>query len=130
MSSEQGVQQGDPLVPLFFTLTWHKVVRALLTGLKIHSWYLDDGHLVGDPQTLNEAIRCIESEGAKLGVTLNVQKCKIWGPGILSDVPSKNTLHEVSVGEWAPDHGLKVLWLPVEYPDSLGFNRRCLADLV
>ena len=93
LSSEQGVQQGDPLGPLFFALTWQRVVRTLPEGLSINSWYLDDGHLVGDPSTLDAALRCIEVEGAALGVTLNVQKCKIWGPGSVAQVPTENSLH-------------------------------------
>ena len=47
--SEQGVQQGDPLGPLFFSLAWQKVVESLPIDLSLNLWYLDDGHLVGSP---------------------------------------------------------------------------------
>ena len=48
LSSQQGVQQGDPLGPLFFSLAWHQVVETMPADLRMHLWYLDDGHLVGN----------------------------------------------------------------------------------
>ena len=41
-----GVQQGDPLGPLGFTLTLHPLIekiRAEVPGLFLNAWYLDDG---------------------------------------------------------------------------------------
>ena len=49
VSSEEGVQQGDPLGPAFFALTILTTSRELnnLQLLKWNVWYLDDGILVG-----------------------------------------------------------------------------------
>ena len=52
LSNQKGVQQGDPLGPLFFALTWQRVVRQLPSDLVINLWYLDDGHLIGKPTQL------------------------------------------------------------------------------
>eukprot|EP00731_Ephydatia_muelleri_P002155 Em0001g2155a len=48
VTSEVGVQQGDPLGPMFFSLVLHKLVSAIATDedtakLLFHAWYLDDG---------------------------------------------------------------------------------------
>ena len=48
LSSEAGVQQGDPLGPLFFALVLHKVVSAIdADDLLFQAWFLDDGVLAG-----------------------------------------------------------------------------------
>ena len=68
LSSQQGVQQGDPLGPLFFSLAWHSVIEALPTNLSMNLWYLDDGHLIGTPDSLRSYLAILESEGAKIGM--------------------------------------------------------------
>ena len=80
LSSQQGVQQGDPLGPLFFCLAW--VVRLWAPELAFNLWYLDDGHLVGTWAQLELSLAIIQAEGAKLGVALNTKKCQVWGPGV------------------------------------------------
>ena len=52
LSSEAGVQQGDPLGPLFFASVLHKVVSAIdadgdCLDLLFQAWFLDDGVLAG-----------------------------------------------------------------------------------
>ena len=67
LRSEQGVQQGDPLGPLFFSLCWQQVVDLLPSTLEMNIWYLDDGHLVGSAEALGQALRVIVQEGQRLG---------------------------------------------------------------
>ena len=59
LSSQQGVQQGDPLGPFLFALTWQRLVRKLPSELLMNVWYLDDGHLVGDPEHLASALELV-----------------------------------------------------------------------
>ena len=55
VSSESGIQQGDPLSPLLSSLTLSPIIEKIhesLSLLKQHSWYLDDGVLVGPEDDL------------------------------------------------------------------------------
>ena len=52
LSSELGVQRGDPLGPLLFSLVLHKLIRTIIedtecSQLLLNLWYLDDGVLSG-----------------------------------------------------------------------------------
>ena len=50
ISSQEGVQQGDPLGPLLFCLAIHPILTSLSSDLVVG--YLDDITLGGDEQTL------------------------------------------------------------------------------
>ena len=67
ISSQQGVQQGDPLGPLFFSLCWQRIVEKLPEDLLLNLWYLDDGHLVGSKDSLLKSLAILVDEGKKKG---------------------------------------------------------------
>jgi len=50
LDSTTGVQQSDPFDPALFTLAIHEVTPKIKADLRI--WYLDDGCIGGDPQTV------------------------------------------------------------------------------
>jgi hypothetical protein len=79
MLSKEGVQQGDPLSPYFFSLVLHSLLLRLakIPG-HFQVWYLDDGVLIGDQQSLILAIQAIELVGPSLGLTLNCSKSEIY----------------------------------------------------
>ena len=58
LSSQSGVQQGDPLGPLFFSLVLWKITMAIDTdddcslALLFNAWFLDDGVLAGRKSAL------------------------------------------------------------------------------
>ena len=58
IESAEGVQQGDPLGPLLFCLTIHKVVESLKSEFKV--FYLDDGTLGGTPYDVKNDILLLE----------------------------------------------------------------------
>ena len=69
-----GVQQGDPLGPLGFSLALHPIVEKIqeqVPGLQINAWYLDDGTLCGSAKVLHTALNIIEEEGPARGLHLN-----------------------------------------------------------
>jgi hypothetical protein len=80
--STQGTQQGDPLGPAFFAVTIQKVISNLrdLPGIDWQVWYLDDGVLVGEPVALMNALHELTVHFEKLGLKVNLAKCKIWSP--------------------------------------------------
>ena len=62
-----GVQQGDLLSPLGFSLTLHPIVeriKAEVPFLALNAWYLDDGTLVGPSEGLSAALDIIERDWA------------------------------------------------------------------
>ena len=77
LSSDEGVQQGDPLGPLLFCLT----IQPLLTGCKCEfvTGYLDDVGLGDTVQTLIDRVHVLEAEAASLGLSLNHAKCEVVG---------------------------------------------------
>ena len=65
ISSETGVQQGDPLGPLFFCLVLHKLVATIVSDEKAshllyHKWYMDDGVVVGTGNAVARVIAIIK----------------------------------------------------------------------
>ena len=72
LGSEQGVQQGDLLGPLLFSLVLHKLVRSIASDsdcskLLFNIWYLDDGTLAGSKAAVNHAILLIQQVGPHPG---------------------------------------------------------------
>ena len=55
MPSSEGAQQGAPLSPLFFSLAIHDIITSCPTSL-VNVWYLDDGTLVGDLNSLRTCV--------------------------------------------------------------------------
>ena len=109
---------------MLFALTWQRVVRQMPKELLINVWYLDDGHIVGTPSQLATALEIIAREGAALGVALNPQKCKVWGPAAIDNADqSLTTLARIPRTPWASGHGLKVLGLPIDFPGSTTFGQ-------
>ena len=83
MSSKVGVQQGDPISPLFFRLVLHIFAPATAadegcSSLLIYAWYQDD----------TRALSIIQERGPTLGLLINAAKCEWFSLSDLSMLPS------------------------------------------
>ena len=93
LTSELGVQQGDPLGPFYFSLVLHQLVTAITSdptsqNLSFHVWYLDDGVMASSPNAILQVITIIQEKGSPLGLHINLPKCEVFSPDDLSMFPS------------------------------------------
>eukprot|EP00731_Ephydatia_muelleri_P017009 Em0010g107a len=93
VTSEVGVQQGDPLGPMFFCLVLHKLVSAIAmdedaSRLLFHAGYQDDGVVAGPKQSVLRALYIIQELGPPLGLVINPSKCEVYSQNDLSGLSS------------------------------------------
>ena len=92
ITSEMGVQQGDPLGPLLFCLVLQKSTIGTdpdptCNSLKFHSWYINDVVVAGPSQAVKQVISILHSQGPPLGLFLNTSKCELFSKSDLSTFP-------------------------------------------
>lgn len=76
LSSEVGCQQGDPLGPAIFSLAINPIIQNLAS--KFNVWYLDDGTLGGDANTVLADLSQIKNKFQSIGLELNFNKCELF----------------------------------------------------
>ena len=126
INSEVGVQQGDPLGPLFFALALQPVLVQLgnIPGLYITFSYLADLVLAGKESAVAAGIALLKISSAPLGLRLNMSKCELvpaisGGAGINWDLFDQNMPRKM-------DGCFKLLGAPIgtaEYCQSLTNKR-------
>ena len=82
ISSERGVQQGDPLGPLLFALAIQPLLLQLHEGkaeqgLQLSYSYLDDLILAGDQRAVSEAFSFFKRVASQIGLEFNTAKCEV-----------------------------------------------------
>jgi hypothetical protein len=76
-TSSSGVQQGDPLGPLYFCFALNPLVQEIASlGPQYQKWYMDDGGIVGTVEVLLQVWKLLSEKGPALGLKLNPTKCE------------------------------------------------------
>ena len=92
ISSEIGVQQGDPLGPLLFCLVLQQVVSTIAedadcASLLFHKWYIHDGVVAGPIAAIARVLAIIQYRGPPLGLYINIAKCELFSLSDLGTFP-------------------------------------------
>ena len=115
ISSESGVQQGDPLGPFLFSIVLHKLVKTIsetFPHILFNQWYLDDGVIVGKVEEVVGVLKVIEELGPSLGLHVNLAKCEIWWSG------NAQAFDDFSLDlRRCHDNGIIILGIPVGDPE-------------
>ena len=97
--SEQGFHQGDPLASLLFALVLHPIIEMIveqIPGLKLNSWYLDDGSVAGNKERVQKVIDILLEHGPPRGLQLSTAltvtppskaKSTVWCPNSTNNHP-------------------------------------------
>ena len=122
LKSRTGTHQGCPLGPLGFALAIQPTLEKLQrdAGLVWQCWYLDDGLLLGYAEAVSQAFATIKGDLAQVGLTVNSQKCEVWGPPAYAFSTSNADVCNVP---WTPDSGTIILGTPVTYPGTGAFAK-------
>ena len=78
--SDSGVQQGDPLGPLLFSLDIHDIASSMKSNFNV--WYLDDATIAGDPRYACDDTKRCSCMLADIGLFLNASKSELVNLGL------------------------------------------------
>ena len=93
------IQQGDPLGPLLFSLTLWPIIEKIqetAPELQQHSWYLDDGVLVGSEDDLIRSWDLLCQLGPDRGLHIRVDKCELWSTVDLDRLDTRIKRNDIS----------------------------------
>ena len=119
IESSCGVQQGDPLGPLYFCCGINGLVNEIQKLNPVYNkWYMDDGGIIGDVETLQQAWKIMARDGTlpqAFPVRVDVARPRVHGP--LPD-PAQGCGSEDQVKLVPHDH-IEMLGVPL---GSVKFN--------
>ncbi len=121
ISATRGVDQGCPLSPALFAIGLAPaldLLRAALRALDPDAYvfsYLDDIHVVVDPQHVKEVFALVEEHFTPLGLSLNASKSEAWRPEASGFIPLPPGVQRVAAmtvmgaaSIWVPDDQARV----------------------
>ena len=75
LSSETGIQQGDPFGPALFALAVDDIARGVQAEFNV--WYLDDATLGDTPERVLEDVGVLVRRLKEIGLEVNGDKCEL-----------------------------------------------------
>ena len=130
-TSSCGVHQGDALGPIGFALRLEQALdecKAEDADQSWTCWYLDDGTLVGNLESIGTYVQKLVPALHKIGLQVNLTKCTLWGPGVhkeedMNDALPDNwdtshPLRSVPIVPYGPSRGITVLGVPCDAKGS------------
>jgi hypothetical protein len=72
-----GINQGNPLAGLLFSLTMHAFllkVHNTIPDLQLNAWYLDDGKIVSTLNDMSQAVQMLINDGPEHNLHLQLHK--------------------------------------------------------
>ena len=113
INSNAGVQQGDNLGPLLFSLALHPALQRLkaVPGIDVVIGYLDDVVIAGDAEAVGAALGILQATLPDLALGLNASKCEL--------IPTAGSNSEVDLTAFpsgmrrVPDACFKFLGTPI-----------------
>ena len=113
--SASGIQQGDPCGPALFSLAIHPIASDVTSSF--NCWYLDDGTIGGDVDSVCSDLERLIPAMAGIGLVLNHSKCEIILP---ENAPEEkrsaatDKIHRIIPGAAVLNrHELKALGAPI-----------------
>jgi hypothetical protein len=116
IESSAGVQQGDPLGPLYFCCGINGLVNDIQALNPVYNkWYMDDGGIVGDAALLLKVWELIKLRGPALGLHLNPSKCEFsWlNPECTKPCPIREDVAEELQVKLIPTSEIQMLGVPL-----------------
>ena len=112
-----GVQQGDPLGPLYFCCGINGFVNEIAALNPVYNkWYMDDGGIMGDVELLKKVWQILKDRGPALGLHLNPSKCE-WSwldPDCTLSCPIRlDGVAEENQVKWIPHSEIQMLGVPL-----------------
>ncbi|KAA8490429.1 Retrotransposable element [Porphyridium purpureum] len=106
LKSESGVQQGDPLAPLLFSLALHRQTRDITHApgqALVQCWYLDDGAIAGPVRSLVAFLEALDHSAREIDLSINRRKSElVLPPGSCeTDITALSSLHGLPVVPWS-----------------------------
>ena len=86
IASQTGVQQGDPLGPLLFSLGLF-AARSRIEATKLEGWYLDDGIVACPPSSVETVFAEVAAQFASVGLAIREDKCEIVSAVSIAGLP-------------------------------------------
>ena len=112
---QEGGEQGDPLMPLLFSLAVHNALQEVQAELLPGEWlfaFLDDVYALSTPERCRKIYDLLADRLLhRAGIRLHTGKTRTWNRA--AEVPER--MEELGANVWNPE-GLKVLGTPVGTP--------------